>query len=164
MQLFGRGVWFAKSTSWVLQSSFSFSSFSVILLRLDVYLTNLTWYQTFYQSTSFANQLISTYYSMQNNGSSSLIGWEKQTIWIKFLTLQGKPKHTTWRGTLSPHTSTIPIDSRATQRGPPPRRTMPHWPRLPSCSVRTCTHHNRNGRPRLRSREEINPRAGSPRY
>jgi hypothetical protein len=32
-------------------------------------------------------------------------------------------------------------------------RTMPHWPQLPSCSDRTCTHHNQNGRPRLRSRE-----------
>jgi hypothetical protein len=27
--------------------------------------------------------------------------------------LQGKPKHTTWRGTPSPHTSTVPIDSLA---------------------------------------------------
>jgi hypothetical protein len=52
-----------------------------------------------------------TFYSMQYKGSSSLISCEKQTIWIEFLTLQGKPKHTTCRGTLSPHMSTIPIDS-----------------------------------------------------
>ena len=53
----------------------------------------------------------STYYSMQYNGSSSLISCEKQTIRIEFLSLQGKPKHTTWRGTPSPHMSTVPIDS-----------------------------------------------------
>jgi hypothetical protein len=29
----------------------------------------------------------------------------------RVLTLQGKPKHTTCKGTPSPHTSTIPIDS-----------------------------------------------------
>jgi hypothetical protein len=70
-----------------------------------------TWYQTFYQSTYFASHLISTYYSMQYNGSSSLISCEKQTIRIEVLSLQGKPKHTTWRGTPSPHTSTVTIDS-----------------------------------------------------
>jgi hypothetical protein len=37
---------------------------------------------------------ISTCYSMQYNGSSSLISCEKQTIRIEFLSLQGKPKHT----------------------------------------------------------------------
>jgi hypothetical protein len=52
-----------------------------------------------------------TFYSMQYKGSSSLISCEKQTIQIEFLTLQGKPKHTTCRGTPSPHTSTVPIDS-----------------------------------------------------
>jgi hypothetical protein len=69
----------------------------------------------------FCSHLISTYYSMQYNGSSSLISCEKQTIRIEFLTLQGKPKHTTWRGTPSPHTSTVPIDSLATERGSPPQ-------------------------------------------
>ena len=53
---------------------------------------------------------ISTCYSMQYNGSSSLISCEKQTIRIEFLSLQGKPKHTTCRGTPSPHISTVPID------------------------------------------------------
>jgi hypothetical protein len=53
----------------------------------------------------------STFYSMQDKGSSSLISCEKQTIRIEFLTLQGKPKHKTCRGTPSPHTSTVPIDS-----------------------------------------------------
>jgi hypothetical protein len=38
----------------------------------------------FSQSTSFASHLISTYYSMQYNGSSSLISCEKQTIRIEF--------------------------------------------------------------------------------
>jgi hypothetical protein len=39
--------------------------------------------------------------------------------------------------------------------------TDPDWP---SCSDRTCTHHNRNGRPRLRTREGICPLPGSLRY
>jgi hypothetical protein len=46
---------------------------------------------------------------MQYKGSSSLISCE-ETIRIEFLTLQGKPKHTTCRA-LRPHTSTVPIDS-----------------------------------------------------
>jgi hypothetical protein len=66
---------------------------------------------------------ISTCYSMQYNGSSSLISCEKQTIRIEFLSLQGKPKHTTCRGTSSPHISTVPIDSLATDQGSPPWRT-----------------------------------------
>jgi hypothetical protein len=48
---------------------------------------------------------------MQYKGSSSLISCEKQMIRIEFLTLQGKPKHMTCRGTPSPHISTVPIDS-----------------------------------------------------
>jgi hypothetical protein len=146
------------------KSSFSFSSFSVILLRLNAFLANHTWYQTFSNQHLLPNQLISTYYSMQYNGSSSLISCEKKTIWIEFLSLQGKPKHTMWRGTLSPDTSTVPIDSLAKEQGSPPWRTMPHCPRLPSCSDCTCTHHNRNVRPRLRSREGQSLRAGSLRY
>jgi hypothetical protein len=38
----------------------------------------------FSQPTSFVSNLISTYYSMQYNGSSSLISCEKQTIRIEF--------------------------------------------------------------------------------
>jgi hypothetical protein len=37
-------------------------------------------------------------------------------IRIEFLNLQGKLKHTTWRGTPSPHTSTVPIDSPPTDQ------------------------------------------------
>jgi hypothetical protein len=80
----------------------------VTLLRLKVKLSTHTWYQTFCQSTSFSNQHISTYYSMQYNGSSSLISCEKQMIRIEFLSLQGKPNHTMWRGIPSPHTSPSP--------------------------------------------------------
>jgi hypothetical protein len=94
----------------------AFSSFSVTLLRLNVYLSNHTWYLTFSNQQLLPNHHISTCYSMQYNGSSSLISYEKQTIRIKFLSLQGKPKHTRWRGTPSPHTSIVPIDSLATER------------------------------------------------
>jgi hypothetical protein len=48
---------------------------------------------------------------MEYKGSSSLISYEKQTIRIGFLSLQGKPKHTTCQGTPTPHMSTVPIDS-----------------------------------------------------
>jgi hypothetical protein len=76
-------------------------------------------------SNRFSNQHlvsthhISTCYSMQNNGSSSLISCEKQTIRIEFLSLQGKPKHMTCRGTPSPHTSIVPIDSPSADQGSP---------------------------------------------
>jgi hypothetical protein len=56
----------------------------MILFELDEYLAIHTWYQTLYQSTSFASHLISTYYSMQYKGSSGLISCEKQTIRIEF--------------------------------------------------------------------------------
>jgi hypothetical protein len=51
-----------------------------------------------------------TFYSIQYKGSNSLISCEKQMIRIEFLTFQGKPKHTTCRGTPPPHISAIPID------------------------------------------------------
>jgi hypothetical protein len=141
----------AKSTSW--DQVLSFSSFSVTLLRLNVYYLLIHGIKKFSNQHLLPHHYISTCYSMQYNGSSSLISCEKQTIRIEFLSLQGKPKHTTWRGIPSPHTLTIPIDSLSADQGSPPWRTVPHWPRLPSCSDCTCTHHNRNGRPRLRSRE-----------
>jgi hypothetical protein len=56
----------------------------MILLKLDVYLADIHGIKHFYQSTYFASHLISTYYSMQYNGSSSLISYEKQMIRIKF--------------------------------------------------------------------------------
>jgi hypothetical protein len=51
-----------------------------------------------------------TSYSMQYNGSSSLISCEKADDSNRVLTLQGKPKPITCRGPPSPHTSTFPID------------------------------------------------------
>ena len=164
MQLFSWGVWLLKALAESKNQVLALSSFSVTLLRLNVYLSNHTWYQTFSNQHLVSTHHISTCYSMQYNGSSSIISCEKQTIRIEFLSLQGKPKHTTWRGTPSPHTSTVPIDSPSADQGSPPSRTMPHWPRLPSCSDRTCTYHNPNGRLRLRSREEGNLRAGSIKY
>jgi hypothetical protein len=46
------------------------SSFSVTLLRLNVYLTNHTWYQTFSNQPLLPIHHISTFYSMQYNGSA----------------------------------------------------------------------------------------------
>jgi hypothetical protein len=162
--MFGWGVWLPKALAESKNQVLAFSSFSVTLLRLNVYLSNHSWYQAFSNQQLLPSHHISTCYSMQYNGSSSLISCEKQTIRIEFLSLQGKPKHTTWRGTPSPHTSAVPIDSPSVDQGSPPWRTMPHWPRLPSCSDHTCTHHNRNGRPHLRSREEWSLLPGSIRY
>jgi hypothetical protein len=137
--MFGWGVCLPKALAESKNQVLAFSSFSVTLLRLNVYLSNHTWYQTFSNQQLLPSHHISTCYSMQYNGSSNLISCEKRTIRIEFLSLQGKPKHTTYRGTPSPHTSTIPIDSSAADQGSPPWRTMPHWPRLPSCSDCTCT-------------------------
>jgi hypothetical protein len=102
------------------------SSFSVTLLRLNVYYLLIHGIEQFSNQHLLSTHHISTCYSMQYNGSSSLISCEKQTIRIEFLSLQGKPKHTTWRGTPSPHTSTVPIDSPSADQGSPPWRTMPH--------------------------------------
>jgi hypothetical protein len=104
----------------------AFSSFSVTLLRRNVYYILIHGIKQFSNQHLFPKHRISTCYSMQYNGSSSLISCEKQTIQIEFLSLQGKPKHTTRRGTPAPHTSTVPIDSLATDQGSPPWRTMPH--------------------------------------
>jgi hypothetical protein len=153
MQLFGWGVWLPKALARSKNQVLAFSSFSVTLLRLNVYCLLIHVIKQFSNQHLLPNHYISTCYSMQYNGSSSLISCEKQAIRIEFLSLQGKPKRTTWWGTPSPRTSTIPIDSLSADQGSPPWRTMPQWPRLPSCSDRTCTHHNRNGRPCLRSRE-----------
>jgi hypothetical protein len=155
----------AKSTSWVYKSSFSFVKFKCDSLKAKSVLSTHTWYQT-YLAINILCQLITFPRVTQCSSMDQAVSLAARSRRFEssFLSLQGKPKHTTCRGTPSPHTSTVPIDSLATERGSPPSRTMPHWPRLPSCSDRTCTHHNRNGRPCLRSREEGNLRAGSLRY
>ena len=137
---------------------FSFSSFSVTLLRPKVYLSNHTWYQTFYQSTSFASHLTSTYYSMQYNGSSSSLAARSRRFKLSFKPC--KVNLNTRRGeALRPDTHqpspSIPWQQKGAHRLGVQCLTDPD---------RTCTHHNRNGRPRLRSREEGNLRAGSLRY
>src|SRR6187455_2404618 len=107
----------------------------------------------------------STCYSMQYNGSSSLISCEKQTIRIEFLYPCKVNLNTRHVGALRPHTHqpspSIPWQQIRAHRLGVQCSTDPDWP---SCSDRTCTHHNRNGRPRLRSREGICLRAGSLRY
>jgi hypothetical protein len=76
----------------------------VTLLRLNVYLSNHTWYQTFSIQHLLPSQHISTCYSMQYNGSSSLISCEKQTIRIEFF-YPCKVNLNTRRGeALRPHT------------------------------------------------------------
>jgi hypothetical protein len=47
MQLFGWGVCLPKALAESKNQVLAFSSFSVTLLRLNVYLSNHTWYQTF---------------------------------------------------------------------------------------------------------------------
>jgi hypothetical protein len=47
MQLFGCGVWLPKALAEFINQVLALSSFSVTLLRLNVYLSNHTWYQTF---------------------------------------------------------------------------------------------------------------------
>jgi hypothetical protein len=75
----------------------------VTLLRLSVYPSNHTWYQTFINQHLLPNHHISTCYSMQYNGSSSLISCEKQMIRIEFYPC--KVNLNTRRGkALHPHT------------------------------------------------------------
>jgi hypothetical protein len=57
-------------------NKFSFSSFSVTLLRLKVKLSNHTWYQTFYQPTSFAK---STQFHLLLN----VAAWIKQSHYLR---------------------------------------------------------------------------------
>src|SRR6187455_3148706 len=108
---------------------------------------------------------ISTCYSMQYNGSSSLISCEKQTIRIEFFYPCKVNLNTRHAGALRPHTyqpsPSIPWQHIRAHRLGVQCPTDPDWP---SCSDRTCTHYNRNGRPHLRSREGICLRAGSLRY
>jgi hypothetical protein len=131
----------------------AFSSFSVTLLRLNVYYLLIHGIKQFSNQHLLPNHHISTCYSMQYNGSSSLISYKKKMIRIEFLSLQGKPKHTTWRGTPSPHINR-PHRFPGNRSGLTALAYNASLTRLPSCSDRTCTHHNQNGRPRLRSREE----------
>jgi hypothetical protein len=133
---------------------FSFSSFSVTLLRLNVYLSNHTWYQ------AFSNQHLLPINSFplitQCSTMDQAVSLAARSRRFESSFYPCKVNLNTRRGeALRPHThqSTVPIDSPSTDQGSPPWRTMPHWPQLPSCSDRTCTHHNRNGRPRLRSCE-----------
>jgi hypothetical protein len=122
MQLFGSRDWLTKALAESKNQVIAFSSFSVTLLRLNVYYLIIHGIKQFINQHPFPNHHISTCYSMQYNGSSSVISCEKQTIRIEFLSLHGKPKHTTWRGTPSPHISTIPIDSPSAYQGSPPWR------------------------------------------
>jgi hypothetical protein len=103
MQLFGWGVCLPKALAESKNQVLAFSSFSVTLLRLNVYLSSHTWYQTFSNQQLLQSHHIFTCYSMQQHGSSSLISCEKQTIRIEFQPC--KVNLNTRRGeALHPHT------------------------------------------------------------
>jgi hypothetical protein len=76
----------------------------VTLLRLNVYLSNHTWYQTFSIQHLLPSHHISTCYSMQYNGSSSLISCDKQTIRIEFFKPCKVNLNTRCGEALRPHT------------------------------------------------------------
>jgi hypothetical protein len=103
MQLFGWAVCLPKALAESKNQVLAFSSFSVTLLRLNVYLFSHTWYQTFSNQQLLPSQHISTCYSMQYNRSSSLISCEKQMIRMSFYPC--KVNLNTQRGeALRPHT------------------------------------------------------------
>ena len=165
MQLFGCGVWLPKALAKFINQVLALSSFSVTLLRLNVYLYNHTWYQTFSNQQLSPSHHISTCYSMQYNGSSSLISCEKQTIRIEFF-YPCKVNLNTRRGkALCPHTHqpspSIPWQQTRAHRLGVQCLTDPDCRRAVTTLVPTI---NRNGRPRLRSREGQSLRAGSLRY
>jgi hypothetical protein len=143
----------AKSTSWVYKSSFSFVKFKCDSLKAKCVLSTHTWYQT-YLAINILCQLITFPLVTQCTTMDQAVSLAARRRRFESSFYPCKVNlNTRHVGALRPHISTIPIDSLATDQGSPPWRTMPHWPRLPSCSDRICTHHNGNGRPRLRSRE-----------
>jgi hypothetical protein len=88
----------------------------VTLLRLNVYYLIIHGIKQFSNQQLFAKS--SRFHLLLN-----VAAWIKQSHYLReahdlnrVSTLQGKPKHTTWRGTPSPHTSNVPIDSLA-QKG-----------------------------------------------
>jgi hypothetical protein len=165
MQLFGCGVWLPKALAEFSKSSFNFVKFKCDSLKAKSVLSTHTWYQTFLAINLFC-QLITIPLVTQCRSMDQAVSLAARSRRFESSFYPCKVNLNTRhaRGTPSPHTSTVPIDSPLAERGSPPWRTMPHWPRLPSCSDRTCTHHIRNGRPRLRSREEGNLLPGSIRY
>jgi hypothetical protein len=103
MQLFGCGVWLPKALAEFLNQVLSLSNLSVTLLRLNMYYLLIHGSKHFISQHLVSTHHISTCYSMQYNGSSSLISCEKQTIRIEFLSLQGN-LNTQHVGALHPHT------------------------------------------------------------
>jgi hypothetical protein len=72
MQLFGWGVCLPKALAESKSQVLAFSSFSVTLLKLNVYLSSHTWYQTFSNQQLFAK---STHFHLLLNA----VQWIKQS-------------------------------------------------------------------------------------
>jgi hypothetical protein len=87
MQLFGYGVWLPKALAESINQVLALSSFSVTLLRLNVYYLLIHGIKQLSNQHLLSPHHISTCYSMKYNGSSSLISCEKQTIRIEFFIL-----------------------------------------------------------------------------
>jgi hypothetical protein len=104
MQLFGCGVWLPKALAEFQNQVLALSNLSVTLLRLNMYYLHIHGSKHFSSQHLVSTHHISTCYSMQYNGSSSLISCEKQTIRIEFLSLQGN-LNTRHVGALRPHTN-----------------------------------------------------------
>jgi hypothetical protein len=164
MQLFGWGLWLPKALAEFIKQVLALSRFSVTHLRLiscEKY-TYLIIHGIKHLAINNLFQLITfplvTQCSIMDQADS--LAARSRRFESSFHPC--KVNLNTRRGeALHPHThQPSPSIPRQQIRAHPPWRTMPHWPRLPSCSDRTCTHHNRNGRPCLRSREGICPLPG----
>ena len=137
----------------------------MILFKLDEYLVIHTWYQTFLSIKIF---LLVTLFPLITQCSSmdQAVSLAARSRRFESSFYPCKVNLNTRRGeALRPHTHqpspSIPWQQIRAHRLGVQCPTDPDWP---SCSDRTCTHHNRNGRPRLRSREEGNLLPGSIRY
>ena len=126
----------------------------MLLFKLDEYLATHTWYQTFLPTNIFlpvtSFPLITQCSTMDQAVS---LAARSRRFESSFYPCKVN-LNTRHAGALRPHTyrpsPSIPRQQNRAHRLGVQCLTDPDWP---SYSDRTCTHHNRNGRPRLRSRE-----------
>ena len=136
------------------KSSFSFVKIKCDSLKTKCVLSTHSWYQT-YLAINILCQLITFPLVTQCSTMDQAVSLAARSRRFESSFYPCKVNlNTRHVGALRPHTHqpspSIPWQQIRAHRLGVQCPTDPDWP---SCSGRTCTHHNRNGRPRLRSRE-----------
>ena len=165
MQLFGCGVWLPKALAEFLIQDFNLIKVKCDSLKAKSGLSTHTWYQASL-TVNILSQLIILPLITQCSTMDQAVSLAARSRRFESSFYPCKVNlNTRHAGALRPHTyqpsPSIPWQQKGAHRLGVQCLTDPDWP---SCSDRTCTHHNRNGRPRLRSREEGNLLPGSIRY